>query len=106
MTKMWRVLLIVVLTQIPVTTVSAADQRTQDLYKSRCQGCHGANGNATAIGKRLGAKNFQDPAVERMSQSRLAEVMEDGKNKMPAQKDKLTEDEIKDLARYIKELAR
>ncbi|PYY04765.1 MAG: cytochrome C [Acidobacteria bacterium] len=93
-----------VVVMILTAAVHAADQRVQDLYKSKCQGCHGADGKATAIGKKLGAKDFQDPDVAKLTEADLAKVTEEGKNKMPAYKGKLTEDQIKALAKYIKEM--
>ena len=87
-----------------ISNIFAADQKTQDLYKSKCQGCHGADGKATAIGKKLGAKDFQDPDVVKLTESDLVKVTTDGKNKMPAYKGKLTDDQIDALAKYIKEM--
>ena len=86
------------------TSAFAADQKTQDLYKSKCQGCHGADGKASAIGKKLGAKDFQDPDVAKLSEADLAKITQDGKNKMPPYKGKLTDDQINALAKYIKEM--
>ena len=82
----------------------AADQKTQDLYKTKCQGCHGADGKASAIGKKLGARDFQDPDVAKLSETELITITTNGKNKMPAYKGKLTDDQIKDLVKYIKEM--
>jgi cytochrome c6 len=82
----------------------SADQKTQDLYKSKCQGCHGADGKATAIGKKLGAKDFQDPDVAKMSEDELEKITTDGKNKMPAYKGKITDKQIDDLVKYIKQI--
>lgn len=82
----------------------SADQKTQDLYKSKCQGCHGVDGKASAIGKKLGAKDFQDPDVAKMSEDELEKITKDGKNKMPAYKGKLTDQQIDDLVKYIKQM--
>lgn len=82
----------------------AADSSTAALYKSKCQSCHGADGKATAVGKKLGARDFQDPDVTSMSEEDLAKITHDGKNKMPAYKGKLKEDQIKALAKYIKDM--
>ena len=82
----------------------ASDLKTQDLYKSKCQGCHGADGKATNIGKKLGAKDFQDPDVAKLSAADLVKVTKEGKNKMPAYKGKLTDEQIKQLAEYIKDM--
>ena len=88
---------------VAVTGAFAADT-TQNLYKSKCQGCHGADGHASAIGKKLGARDFQDPNVAKMSDEELIKVTTEGKNKMPAYKGKLTDDQIKDVVKYIKEM--
>ena len=85
-------------------TAMAGAQSTADLYKTKCQGCHGADGHASVIGKKLGARDFQDPEVAKMPEADLAKIMSDGKNKMPAYKGKLTDDQIKALAKYIKEM--
>ena len=82
----------------------AADPSAADLYKSKCQSCHGPDGKATTIGKKLGARDFQDPDVAKMSEEELAKITTDGKNKMPAYKGKLKDDQIKALAKYIKEM--
>lgn len=85
-------------------SASAANPTAAELYKSKCQSCHGADGKATAIGKKLGAKDFQDPDVAKMSEEELAKITTAGKNKMPAYKSKLTDEQIKALAKYIKEM--
>ena len=82
----------------------AADSATAALYKSKCQACHGADGKATTVGKKLGARDFQDPDVAKMSEEELVKITTDGKNKMPAYKGKLKEDQIQALAKYIKEM--
>lgn len=81
--------------------VFAGDVKADDLYKSKCQGCHGAEGRATNIGKKLGAKDFQDPEVFKMSQAERVKVISEGRNKMFAYKGKLTPEEINALAKYI-----
>ena len=83
-------------------SAAAADPKAPDLYKSKCQACHGPDGKATSTGKKLGAKDFQDPDVAKLSEAELAKVTTTGKNKMPAYKGKLTEDQIDALAKYIK----
>jgi len=81
-----------------------ADQKAQSLYKSKCQACHGPDGKATAMGKKLGARDFQDPDVASMAEGDLAKVTKDGKGKMPAYKGKLTDKQIDDLVKYIKQM--
>lgn len=72
------------------------------LYKSKCQMCHGATGMAdTPAGKSTKARPFNDPDVVKMSDADLIAVTTNGKNKMPAYKGKLTDDQIKSLIAYI-----
>ena len=83
-------------------TNAFSSNKTASLYKSKCQGCHGAAGKATPMGKKIGARDFQDPDVASMSADELATVTKDGKNKMPAYKGKLTDQQIDELVKYIK----
>ena len=99
-----RIFLLGVSIALFVVNASAADAAAANVYKTKCQGCHGADGKASAIGKKLGAKDFSDPDVAKMSEADLIKTTTDGKNKMPAYKGKLTEDQIKSLAKYIKDM--
>jgi cytochrome c6 len=85
-------------------TGTLAAQSGAELYKSKCQSCHGADGHATAIGKKLGARDFQDPDVAKMSEADLVKITSEGKNKMPAYKGKLSDEQIKSVVKYIKEM--
>ena len=42
-------------------------QGTEELYKAKCAGCHGADGKGTAAGKKMGAQEFSSAAVQKMS---------------------------------------
>ncbi|RDJ94020.1 hypothetical protein B4Q13_17750 [Lacticaseibacillus rhamnosus] len=42
------------------------------LYKSKCASCHGADGTASATGKKLGAQDLQSPDVQKMSDADLS----------------------------------
>jgi cytochrome c6 len=86
------------------TAAFGADHKAQSLYKSKCQGCHGADGKASAMGKKLGARDFQDPAVTSMSDDDLAKVTKEGKGKMPAYNGKLNDKQIDELVQYIKQM--
>ena len=87
-------------------TVSAAAQGGADLYKTKCASCHGADGTASAIGKKMGAKDFSDPEVAKNTDAAWTEVTKKGKNKMPAYDGKLTDDQIKDLIKFCRGLAK
>jgi len=89
---------------LSVNSSFAAEQKPQDIYRANCQGCHGASGRPSPVGKGLGAKSFQDPAVMKTSLSEMARVIAKGRNKMPPYEATLTPKEIKDLTKYIKEM--
>jgi cytochrome c6 len=82
----------------------AAAEDASALYKSKCQACHGADGKGdTAAGKKLGAKDFHDPEIAKMSDADLIKATREGKGKMPAFKT-LSDDQLKDLVQYIRSL--
>ena len=86
-----------------VASVRAED--TAALYKTKCAACHGSDGKGdTAAGKKLGARDFHSPEVAKMSDTELFDITKKGKEKMPAYDKKLTDDQIKDLVKYIRGL--
>lgn len=71
-----------------------------DLYKSKCAGCHGANGEGKAAMKTKPMKEYAS-----QSEAQLTDVITNGKKStppMPAYKGKLTDAQIKDLVAAIK----
>jgi cytochrome c6 len=87
-------------------TVSFAQSDTQALYVSKCQPCHGATGDGkTPMGKKVGAAAFSSKDVVESSDALLLATIKDGKGKMPAWGNKLTEAQLKDLLAYVRSLA-
>ena len=88
------------------TTVSAAAQTAgETTYKAKCQMCHGADGEAkTPAGKAMKAIPFSDPALVKKSDADLIAATKNGKGKMPAYSDKLTDAQIKEVVAYIRTL--
>jgi mono/diheme cytochrome c family protein len=74
------------------------------LYKSKCQVCHGPDGKGSAAGQKLGVKDFHSPEVQKLTDAELVEATKQGKGKMPAYDKKLTDDQIKQLVKYIRSL--
>lgn len=74
------------------------------LYKAKCQVCHGADGKGSAAGQKLGARDFHSPEVAKESDADLIKITKEGKGKMPKFDGKLTDDQIKDLIKYIRSL--
>jgi len=75
------------------------------LYKSKCQVCQCPDGKGdTPAGKKVGAKDFHAPEVVKMSDAELFDITKKGKDKMPAYDKKLTDDQIKELLKFIHSL--
>lgn len=94
-------------TLILAVNVFAAAQDAAALYKSKCSVCHGADGAGdTTMGKKLGVKDFRSPEVSKLTDAELFDITKNGKNKMPSYDKKLTDDQIKDLVKYIRSLGK
>jgi mono/diheme cytochrome c family protein len=78
-----------------------AQNASETLYKSKCAACHGPDGSGSAMGKKLGAHDFQTADVQKMSNAELSSIITDGKNKMPAYGKSLKGEDIKGLVAYI-----
>ena len=76
------------------------------LYKAKCASCHGADGKASPVGKKMGAKDLQDPELKKATEAQWIEISTKGKNKMPKYEGKLTADQIKQLVTYMKDLSK
>lgn len=74
-----------------------------DDYKAKCAMCHGADG-AGAMAKKMGSRDLNSAEVKAMSEADIAKIISDGKGKMPAFKGKLSDDQIKAVAAYVKTL--
>ncbi|HEX6852760.1 MAG TPA: cytochrome c [Candidatus Polarisedimenticolaceae bacterium] len=73
------------------------------LYESKCAMCHGKDGVAKPMAK--GSANFNDPAFQKANDAAaIAKVASEGKNKMPAYKDKLSAADIQAIAAHVKTL--
>jgi cytochrome c6 len=83
----------------------AAAQSAADLYKSKCQACHGPGGMPSeGMAKSMGMKPLGASDVQAMSDADLTAAITNGKGKMPAFKGKLTDPQIKELVGYIRTL--
>ena len=101
--------LIVVLFLAPTVSVRAADAKEN--WTKYCAQCHGADGTAnTPMGKKLNAKNLTDAKVQagftdaKAATSIKDGVKENGKVTMKAFGDKLSDDEVQALVKYVRSL--
>jgi cytochrome c6 len=100
-----------VLLLLALVLVVAAPSQAQDaagLYKAKCVVCHSDDGSGSgATGKQLGAKDLRSDDVQKQTDAQLNDSITNGMGKkMPAYKGKLTDDQIKGLVAYIRDLAK
>jgi mono/diheme cytochrome c family protein len=78
-----------------------------DLFKAKCQMCHGPDGTAnTPAGHAIKAASFKTPSIIQTPDADLIAIVKNGKGKMPAFAGKLTDDQMKAAVAYIRTLQR
>ena len=89
------------------STAAQAQSNAEANYKAKCAGCHGPDGTgSTPAGKAMKVRDFHSPEVQKETVAELADVISNGRNKMPKYSDKLKDAEIKDLAEYVHDLGK
>jgi cytochrome c6 len=73
------------------------------IFTANCSGCHINGGNIVKRNKNLKQKTLQKYKMD--SADAIAEIVTNGKNNMPAYRDRLSESEIKAVAAYVLERA-
>jgi cytochrome c6 len=96
---------------LSLTFVSAqAENAPNDgaaLYKTKCAMCHGPDGaGKTPVGQKLGIRDLRSPEVQQQTDSDLSHVIGEGKGKMPAFSKALSEDQIKLVVAYVRQLGK
>jgi mono/diheme cytochrome c family protein len=77
------------------------------LYKAKCAMCHGPDGSGnTPTGKAMKVADLRSAEIQKKTDAQLIEATTNGKGKMAAFKGKLTDDQIKQLIAYVRELAK
>ncbi len=91
------------------TAVSVSAAEVGANWNKHCASCHGKDGSGdTKMGKKAGAKDYRDPAVQAtikpdVALKNIKEGMKEGsKELMKPFADKLSDDEIKELIAFIK----
>ena len=100
--KIWMFGLAAALACVVAFSAPAHAQNAETIYKGKCAGCHGADGTGSAIGKKMGVRDFHSAEVQKQSDDELSAVIEKGKNKMPPYEKSLKPDQIKELVAYIR----
>jgi mono/diheme cytochrome c family protein len=77
------------------------------VFKAKCAVCHGQDGTGNVpMGKTLKVPDLHSAEVQKMTDAQLTDSITNGKGKMTAYKGKLTEEQIKQLVVYTRELAK
>src|SRR5579859_6430375 len=77
----------------------------QKIFEENCVRCHAADGSSnTFIGRRWKIPDLRSDAVQKLSAERRIEIITQGKERMPAQKNRLTAEEIRTVEGYVREL--
>lgn len=76
---------------------------TATLFTNNCAGCHLNGGNIVRRGKNLREKALKKYGMD--SVETISQLVTNGKNAMPAYKDRLTEQQILDVSAYVLEQA-
>ncbi len=102
-------LLLPLLVGVPATLVYAADAATN--WTKMCARCHSKDGSGQApAGKKLGVKDYRTAEGQKFTdEEALAAILEGtknaaGKETMPGYKDKMSEDEAKELVAFVRAL--
>lgn len=78
---------------------AARAQEAGALYAQKCAVCHGKDGKGSPAGLKMGAK---DLTTLKLGEGEIEKVIEDGKGKMVPFKGKLSPEQIKAVAKYVK----
>ncbi|MBV8475964.1 MAG: cytochrome c [Acidobacteria bacterium] len=77
------------------------------LFKSNCALCHAEDGSGnTPSGKALEAKDLRSRKTQSKSDAEIADLIAQGRNKMPGFAQNLKPDQIQQLVAYIRHLAK
>ena len=84
-----------------------AESDGASVYKAKCAMCHAADGSGNSpTGKSMKVPDLRSADVQKKTDAQLIEATANGMGKMPAYKGKLTDDQIKQVVVYIRDLAK
>jgi cytochrome c6 len=85
----------------------SAQDTAASLYKTKCALCHAPDGSGSgSVGTQLNVPNLRLRQAQALTGDQWTQITEDGKGKMPAYKGRLSDDEIKQVVVYVRELTK
>jgi mono/diheme cytochrome c family protein len=97
-----KLFIVIVAAALGISGIAYADDAGKENFEKKCATCHGKDGTGkTPMGEKLKAKDLTATAV---AEDKIMAAMQNGipDKKMPAFKDKLSDDEMKGVAAYVK----
>ena len=76
----------------------------EQVFQTNCAACHAGGGNIVRWWKNLKLKTLKKNKLD--SEEAIANLVTNGKNNMSAYKDRLTEEEIKNVSAYVLQQAK
>jgi cytochrome c6 len=73
-------------------------------FRTKCAMCHGQDGGGSEVGKSMNVPDLRSPAVQKLPDVQLTQVISNGKGGMPSFKNSLSEDQIHSLVAHIRTL--
>jgi mono/diheme cytochrome c family protein len=73
-------------------------------FRTKCAMCHGPDGSGSEVGKSMNVPDLRSPAVQKLPDAQLAQIISDGKGGMPSFKNSLSEDQVHSLVAHIRSL--
>jgi len=95
--------LLIMAFSLVLSSCAWADDGSAQLYKAHCAACHGDDGKGnTPEGKKLNTPDLFSSHTQGKPDTELAQIITDGKDKMPEFGGKLTKTQITNLVNYIR----
>ena len=73
-------------------------------FRAKCAMCHAPDGSGSEVGKSMNVPDLRSPAVQKLPDAQLTQMISDGKGGMPPFKSSLSEEQIHGLVVYIRSL--
>ena len=82
----------------------APDTAASTTFRTKCAMCHGPDGAGSEVGKSMNVPDLRSPAVQKLPDAQLAQIISDGKGGMPPFKSSLSEAQVHSLVTYVRSL--
>ncbi|MDZ7958674.1 MAG: c-type cytochrome [Aulosira sp. DedQUE10] len=102
-----KIIKLILITCFSLTTIFTPPANAADMgngakiFDIHCAGCHSNGGNIVRRGKTLKKKALKKYGID--SLEAISSIVTNGKNNMSAYKDRLTTEQIQDVAAYVLE---